>query len=120
MGIALQEVAVLEDAGLALLAVDDQVLDGARGATRAFPLERRLELGPSAAAQPRALDGLDDALGLRLMQHPLEHLVRAEPDRVGDIAGICEAAAAHQLAPLAGEERGGVRVLAWRGRGHGL
>src|SRR5258705_1456003 len=118
MGIALQEVAVLEDAGLALLAVDDQVLDGAPRAARAFPFARRLEIGPSAAAQPRALDGLDDALGLRLAQHPREHLVRAEPDRVGDITGIREATAAHQLAPLAGEERGDVRGLAWRARSH--
>ena len=118
VGIALQEVAVLEDAGLALLAVDDQVLEGAGRAARAFPLERGLEVGAAAAPQPRALDGLDEALGLRLGQHALERLVRAATDRVGDIAGIGDAAAAHQLAPLAGEERGDVGVLGGCARAH--
>src|SRR5262245_1137545 len=68
--IALHQVAVLEDAGLTLLAVDDEIARPAGGAARAFPLHRRYEVRSAAPAQTRALHRLDDGLRPAVLECP--------------------------------------------------
>ena len=76
VGIALEDVAVLERPRLALVGVDDEI-DGARALLRdEAPLRRRREAGAAQAAEVRLLDLGRDALGTEPERLP-ERLVAA-------------------------------------------
>src|SRR5207244_1217974 len=114
--VALHQVAILEDAGLAFLAVDDEVLRGALRLAARCPLHRRLEVGAAAPGEARRAHLLDHPLGPRVLERVHQRRVRPVADRIGDVRGVRETAALEQDAPLTPEpvvadvgRRGGVR-----------
>ena len=104
VGIALHQVPVLEDPGLAFLAVDDDVLRRPRGRAARRPFHRGLEVGAAAPREAGRAHLLDDALGPALAERPRERRVAAVAERVGDVARVGEAAALEQHAVLARED----------------
>src|SRR3989475_6977362 len=90
--VALHQVAVLEDAGLALLPVDDEVLWGALRLAARGPLLRRLEVGAAAPGEARRAHLLDHPLGARVLERVHQRRVRPVADRVGDVRGEGRAA----------------------------
>src|SRR5499425_3519372 len=94
---------VLEDAGLTLLAVHDEVLGRFLGAVSPFPLDGGGEIGATPAAQACRLHRLDHGLGSSRLQGRGERGVGASPDRVADVFGLYETAACSELAPLVRE-----------------
>ena len=101
MRVALHEVPVLEDAGLALLAVDDEVLRRPPRRAARRPLHRRREIGAAAAGEARRAHLFDHPLGPRVLEGQRERRVRAVAERIGDVRGVREAAALEEHAPLA-------------------
>src|SRR5437588_1881408 len=78
MGVLVDEVAVLEAAGLGLVGVDAEVA-GEHVAGEERPLRPGGEAGPSAAPQPAELHLLDDLVGSALPQRGAQRLVAAPP-----------------------------------------
>src|SRR5262249_25273910 len=94
---------ILEDAGLSLLAVHDEVLGRFLGAAYRFPLEGGGEIRAAPAAQACRLHRLDHGLGSCRLQGRGQRGVGAAPDRVADVLGLHEAAAPGELAALVDE-----------------
>ncbi len=88
MGVALHQAAVHERAGVALVAVADDVLDVALGLAGGLPLVAGGEAPAAPAAQPRLLDLVDDLLGLHLEEHLGQGGVAADRDVVLYRGGI--------------------------------
>src|SRR2546425_8720612 len=93
--------AVLEDAGLALFAVDDEVLRRARRRTARRPLHRRRKIRAAAPGETRRAYLLDDQLGPGALECQHQRRVRPVADGVGDVPGVGEAAALEEHPPLA-------------------
>ena len=112
MGYTFHQVAVLEDAGLALLGVDHQVPRSPAGGPGALPLGAGGEVSPAPAAETGRLDLVDDLFG----SHPEgagQSGVASVDEILVDVGGRQPAAAVQGNSPLTGEEAG-VRVLAGR------
>src|SRR2546427_9671899 len=75
--VALHQMAVLEDAGLALFAVDDEVLRRARRRTARRPLHRRRKIRAAAPGETRRAYLLDDQLGPGALE--CQHQRRVRP-----------------------------------------
>ena len=101
--VALHQVAILEDAGLAFLAVDDEVLRGALRLAARRPLHRRPEVGAAAPGEACRAHLLDHPLGARVLERVHQRRVRPVADRVGDVRGVREAAALEEDVPLTPE-----------------
>jgi len=74
MGIRLQDAAIHESAGIALVGVAEDVFDVAGGGGGEFPFQARGEAGPAAAAKAGIEDFFHDLVGGHLRQglgHPL-------------------------------------------------
>src|SRR5262249_9608535 len=110
--IALHQMAILEDARLALLSVDDEELGGSAGGAAALPFHRRLKVRAAPSLQAGRADFFDHALGAAVMEGARQPAVGPAPDRVGDVAWIDRAAALEKRAVLAGEPAGVDRELA--------
>ncbi len=106
MRVALHQVAVLEDPGLALLSVHHDELRGTAGGTASLPLHRRLEVGPAPPLQPGRAHLFDDSLGPAGFEGMGQRTVGASPDGVADVAGVDGAATIEQDAMLGGEPAG--------------
>jgi hypothetical protein len=91
--IAFHQVAVLEDAGLAFLAVDDEVLRRSGGGPAPRPLHGRLEVGATPAGEAGGAHLLDDRLRPAVVECAREGLVGAVTERVADVVRISHATA---------------------------
>src|SRR5215831_20002852 len=91
---------ILEDAGLTLLAVHDEVLGRSRGAAGPFPLEGGGEIGAAPPPQARRLHHLDDGLGPARLEGGGQRGIGAAPDRVPDVVRLHVSAAGGELTAL--------------------
>src|SRR5215471_18432522 len=111
---------VLENAGLALLTVDDEVFGRSRRAAYPFPLDGGGEIGAAPAAQACRLYRLDHGLGSSRLQRRGQRGVGASPDRVADVFGLHQTAPPSELAALVREHVRDARIRLESPREHGV
>ena len=105
MGVALEQRAVHEGAGVAFVGVADDVLQGARRLARELPLRAGREARAATAAQTRLGDRRDDGLGVVLGEHPSQRPVAAVGEVVVDRLRIDLAVERQHAALLLAVER---------------
>ncbi len=105
VGVALEDAAVHERPGVALVGIADDVLLRALRLGDGGPLEGGRVARPAATAETAAGDLLADLGGGHLGQHPLERLVAAPLDVVVEALGVHPADVLGRDAELALEER---------------
>ena len=103
--VGLHQMAVLEDPGLALLAVRDQVLRRAARGAAALPLHRGREVGAASAEEARGLHGGGDGAGVARVESAGEGGVAPRAERVVERARADRAPPLGEDALLAAEDR---------------
>src|SRR5262249_40350488 len=94
------EIPIFEDAGLPLLAFQDEVFGGSRGAGGPSPLGGGGKRGPPPPPQARRLHHLDDGLGPARLEGGGQRGIGAAPDRVPDVVRLHVSAAGGELTAL--------------------